>query len=254
MEANTQGWAPAEGIYWSKSLIEVLECDGIPVLVHSVGSYPHAVNRDGVLSSATQNAAILIGGHAINGVEYFSGASIRITSPPPGGAGYHRHKIIWNKQLPKGEELLAPDALIAEAKNHLEELPQAFVTMDAEYDASEQRIREGWQFKSPLTRENYEAACLTLSVRVLSDEECDSYGVKYGDFTYPHYDADHIVTMHLAFRRLQAIQKEQKTPAPTPVELPATAEKQGQLWEPCECCGKEPCYMPLHLCDRCWPK
>lgn len=30
-------------------------------------------------------------------------------------------------------------------------------------------------------------------------------------------------------------------------------EKRGQLWEPCGC-GREPVYMPLHLCDRCWPE
>lgn len=30
-------------------------------------------------------------------------------------------------------------------------------------------------------------------------------------------------------------------------------KKEGQLWEECERCGREPVYMPLHLCDRCWP-
>ena len=31
-------------------------------------------------------------------------------------------------------------------------------------------------------------------------------------------------------------------------------KKTGQLWEPCPKCGREPVYMPLGLCDRCWPK
>lgn len=31
-------------------------------------------------------------------------------------------------------------------------------------------------------------------------------------------------------------------------------KKTGQLWEECPRCGREPIYMPLHLCDRCWPK
>jgi len=31
-------------------------------------------------------------------------------------------------------------------------------------------------------------------------------------------------------------------------------KKTGQLWEPCPRCGNEPVYMPLHLCDDCWPK
>lgn len=27
----------------------------------------------------------------------------------------------------------------------------------------------------------------------------------------------------------------------------------GQLWEGCEICGREPVYLPLHLCEKCWP-
>ncbi len=29
-------------------------------------------------------------------------------------------------------------------------------------------------------------------------------------------------------------------------------KKGGQLWEPCRC-GREPVYLPLHLCEKCWP-
>jgi len=31
-------------------------------------------------------------------------------------------------------------------------------------------------------------------------------------------------------------------------------KKTGQLWEECPQCGREPIYMPLHLCAHCWPK
>jgi hypothetical protein len=27
----------------------------------------------------------------------------------------------------------------------------------------------------------------------------------------------------------------------------------GQLWEECECCGREPIYMPHMVCVACWP-
>lgn len=45
----------------------------------------------------------------------------------------------------------------------------------------------------------------------------------------------------------------------THVTCPATTngggpKKTGQLWEECPKCGREPVYMPLHLCDHCWPK
>lgn len=42
--------------------------------------------------------------------------------------------------------------------------------------------------------------------------------------------------------------------APPKPAAPAYTAKQGQLWEPCERCGAEPVYLPLHLCDKCWPK
>lgn len=31
-------------------------------------------------------------------------------------------------------------------------------------------------------------------------------------------------------------------------------EMGGQLWEECDGCGHEPIYMPLMLCEMCWPK
>ena len=31
-------------------------------------------------------------------------------------------------------------------------------------------------------------------------------------------------------------------------------EMQGQLWEECERCGKEPVYLPYFLCEDCWPE
>jgi len=42
-------------------------------------------------------------------------------------------------------------------------------------------------------------------------------------------------------------------PAPMPKPISTIPRKEGQLWEPCDC-GQEPVYMPLHLCDKCWPK
>lgn len=32
--------------------------------------------------------------------------------------------------------------------------------------------------------------------------------------------------------------------------VPGRIER-AQLWEPCESCGKEPCYTPNHLCGEC---
>jgi ribosomal protein S14 len=44
-----------------------------------------------------------------------------------------------------------------------------------------------------------------------------------------------------------------KCPAGEPVKQ-SGPKQTGQLWEECPRCGREPIYMPLHLCDHCWPK
>lgn len=54
---------------------------------------------------------------------------------------------------------------------------------------------------------------------------------------------------------LKEWKRRQKNKAPAPVAGGAyIPKKEGQVWEPCERCGREPAYMPLHLCDKCWPK
>lgn len=47
----------------------------------------------------------------------------------------------------------------------------------------------------------------------------------------------------------------QKATHVTCPEKPINAgpQKTGQLWEPCPRCGSEPIYMPLHICESCWP-
>jgi len=108
-------------------------------------------------------------------------------------------------------------------------------------------------FKSPLSREAYEAACEQTGADAKSDQDCNSYGVRHGDFSYPEYDAAHIMKMHLARLRMQAMDESnrQKTSLSPVCEIP---KMQGQIWEGCEQCGSEPSYLPLHLCGKCWPK
>lgn len=71
---------------------------------------------------------------------------------------------------------------------------------------------------SELTREQYVEACTELGVFPMSDRDCDSYGVRYGEFT-PWLDKDgniagytpaQALQMALAYRRLKAIEAERK--------------------------------------------
>ena len=108
----------------------------------------------------------------------------------------------------------------------------------------------------PLSRNDYLRECKRFRVQALSDDECDSYGVKYGNFYGFGYPTKTCVEMALAYRRLKAIEacrEEARKLSPTPAQ-PWPPAQTGQLWEPCENCGREPVYMPLHVCDECWPK
>lgn len=81
---------------------------------------------------------------------------------------------------------------------------------------------------SSLNRAEYEAACKSAKVSPLSDSECDSYGVRYGDFVpwldkgeNGGYPPETCVQMALARRRLRAIDEEREAaraaqPAPQP--------------------------------------
>jgi len=68
-----------------------------------------------------------------------------------------------------------------------------------------------------LSREEYVAACAKFGVRARSDAECDSYGVRYGEFGPYHagyrmeaYTPEFCVEMALARRRLNGIEAERK--------------------------------------------
>lgn len=68
-----------------------------------------------------------------------------------------------------------------------------------------------------LARQEYEAVCQQLGIEAMSDDKCDSYGVRYGEFA-PWLDGDKVagyspeycVKMALAFRRLRGIEEERK--------------------------------------------
>jgi hypothetical protein len=77
-----------------------------------------------------------------------------------------------------------------------------------------------------LSRQEYEEECQQLGIEAMHDIDCDSYGVRYGEFT-PWLDGDKVagyspetcVKMSLAFRRLRGIEEERKA-QPKPVRRP----------------------------------
>ena len=104
----------------------------------------------------------------------------------------------------------------------------------------------------PLSREAYVAACEKLRVEPLTDAEVDSYGVRYGAFTHPHYTVGKIQQMRLAKRRLKALDE---APAPQPCPEPQKAPwgRSGVRYdESCASCRKETTIdNETELCRRC---
>lgn len=106
-----------------------------------------------------------------------------------------------------------------------------------------------------LTRQEFENICQDIGLPAPSDAELGEYWDRYGAYWMPQYDRTKPKHIMLAARQARwfAIEREnpETPPQPQPRKIPA---KEGQLWQPCEQCGREPSYLPLELCDNCWPK
>ncbi len=120
----------------------------------------------------------------------------------------------------------------------------------------------GWALlPTHMSRAQYEAACATYGIEAAPDNRV---GRGWGDFDIKTYFStaekrqQYGIPLSLNQRRAFAINSEgEQAAAPSvpvivPVDTP-TPKMSGQLWEKCRC-GAEPVYMPLHLCEKCWPK
>lgn len=95
-----------------------------------------------------------------------------------------------------------------------EEEAQAYCLLLDEYFAA---MRPVYDLPDTLSRTEYVAACEALGQSPLDDEQCDSYGVRYGEYEVPQYPTGTCVQMALAKRRLAGIEAERAAlPKPTP--------------------------------------
>lgn len=104
-----------------------------------------------------------------------------------------------------------------------------------------------------LTRDEFEAICADIGKDAPADSDLGGYGDKYGSFFWPQYQRDNPDHIILAARQARFFTLPKPEPKPEPAPPTSPPAKEGQLWEPCRC-GREPVYMPLELCDQCWPK
>lgn len=240
--------------YHTSGAIDVFERDGIPVLVAHTGRYPQAVADDGRSTQDVPHVLISVGGGTSNGVQFFSGVTVHAV-----GAWHHGRRrqltVFSNVSYDGTRRDATPDKWVELGESKIADAVAALASMDTQYEAAAAITARAWKYGSPMSRDEYEAACVACDVQPLSDADCLGYGVKYGDFSFPEYPAEYVAKMYLARRRMQHLEAERDAAERArPVSAPAAPAQQGQLWEPCERCGAEPVYMPLHLCERCWPK
>lgn len=235
--------------------ISVLGTDEVPVVVAIAGRYPQCVSDDGRDTKDCPHVRIAICSGSDAGRRFYNGVGVEVLGKWAGNV--RRAIAVYSDVDYSGARNTdTPDAWIEAGLARMEEATRALACLDERYAAAEQVVARAREYGHPLSRAEYETACARCAVAPLSDNECLGYGVRYLNFSFPEYPAERVVQMMLAHRRMQFIDLEAETEQ-KPRDNRAAAvppSKQGQLWEPCESCGREPVYMPLNLCDACWPR
>lgn len=235
--------------YYESHLDDWFLVEGVPVLVHSSGYYPQLVNDRGESTHDVPHLAITYCARTTHtkAGPYPQYTEVAVTGHYPPDAtshGRYRQRVLWHRDLPEVEDVTP---YLEEARRHLD--LEAFRRIPAAYQAAFERIAQSEPYRGALSRAEYEAACRALGVAAHPDERCS----EWGEFAYPQYLPDQVVEYRLRQWRALGIEQEVKAKArPLPPEK--VPEPNGQLWEPCELCGREPIYMPLHVCLDCWPK
>ena len=149
------------------------------------------------------------------------------------------------------------DEDLSKAKSHIPSAIEVLENIDTIYDIAEKRISIIHKYQADMSRQEYEAACAEVKTDILTDNECTSYGITYGNFSFPEYQPEIIVRNHLASRRghqIQRIARAAEFEMRRLASPPLPPETNGQIWQECQRCGTEPVYLPLLLCTSCWPK
>ena len=236
----------------------VLAHGSIPVLLGSTGRYAEFVSEAGESSAERPHVKVSFAeamSQGPQGIDRWVG-SVYVEAVGALEDGRRKTLRAVSQQCQPARSEADIQALIDSLAPHIANALDLCSRIDEVYAGASQRLAVIKQVEGQCaTREGYEAACNTAEVEALPDEEIiQSYGIAYGHFSFPEYSPDVIIKMALAHRRMMALKKEAEAEVFVEAHAPAaTLAKGGQLWEPCRC-GKEPVYMPLHLCDACWPR
>lgn len=245
--------------YHSHGALAVYERDGVPVLIARVGTYPSATADDGRSTRDEPHVLISVGSRQTGEIRAYHG--VTVTAMGAWHCGRRRALTVYDDQHYGGDESRLdrePDRWIAAGEAKIPEAIEVLRRLDDQYAAAAAFGARLNGYPTALSRQAYEAACAEFGVEALPDADCGGYWVEYGQFSWPEYSLEKCAFFELARRRARQIATEiaatqaQQHPGREP--SPRVVPREGQLWEECERCGAEPVYMPLHLCDRCWPE
>ncbi|MGV6474568.1 hypothetical protein [Azotobacter vinelandii] len=238
----------------------VLAHGAIPVLLSATGRYSEFVSSAGETSNERPHVKVSLAeamSHGAQGSDcWVDHVYVYAVGSLKNGRQQTLPVVAYQKCQPARteEEILA---LIDSLAPKIAEAISLCGRLDEVFQEAQRRTAVIGQLKDGCaTREGYEAACATAGVDSMMDADiATSYGIAYGEFSFPEYSPEVVVQMALARHRKQALDAEAKLRLDdrAPQLSAAMPVKAGQLWEPCRC-GREPVYMPLHLCDSCWPK
>ena len=206
-------------------------------------------NQKKVPDSDVPHIEVLLEGLKEEGKFFYTHTMVRVYSPVKNQPPFIMK--IWKSVIqPKS---LSPDILVNLAKTQLDDAARTLINMKELLRAAKERVKTARAFPTIFhSREEYENACKTLGAQIFSDDLCQSYRIQFGEFKFPDFSGDHCLTLKLARRRLRGILEARNKGG---IQTPFTIPNQGvQQWEPCKICSEEPRFLPLMLCEQCWPR
>lgn len=220
----------------------------ILIKIHCSGQYPILIRKDGKFDHELAHIEVILGYFKENNHIYYTDVTVKIFSPKKRRESII--KTIW-KSGPQPKSL-SPDILINLAKIQFSLALDSLKNLKQDFKKAKARVKQARAYPTVFfTRKDYVSACQELQVDDLSEIVCQSYGVQHGIYKFPDFSGDHCLMMKLAKRRLRGIfiEIKENTLQQNPIPL-----MQIELQEECKICSQEPSYLPLHLCEHCWPK
>lgn len=248
-------WTIEEGFH-DLGALELYEARGTLVLIKKSGKHPIAVCRGGRSTKDTPHIEIDVNATIMNGKPYYNGVTVTAIKASP-DAKARKMEVFRHDPVTGVQEHNTPHYWIESGKAQIGAALAMLNNIDAIYAEAMSIIGRTQHYQSPLSREEYISACAACQVQPMLDNDCLSYGVRYGQFSFPTYPAKTVVEMFLARLRMLYLDSELNARAALRRKVTKSKPKpktSGQLWKPCGTCGNQPIYMPLNLCMECLPR